>query len=134
MGLQRVDSSQHASSSSSNGTIRDGDAVQWFDIGSGRLLARHPRLLCEYDAQLRAPVGAVFIDMGASPHTCAFGEERPQKWSCIAVIVSVGIRWRLGAMSLEVALELGSRIVSSAFQAALVSQKSPGPCAECIHP
>lgn len=46
------------------------DGLQWYDIGRGRLLARHARLLCEYDAQLLAPIGAVFLDMGAPPMPC----------------------------------------------------------------
>ena len=73
--LQRRESGQQASA-------RDGPQslpLQWYDIGGGRLLGRHPHILCEYDAELRSPVGAVFINMGArrmhigSGHACAWG-------------------------------------------------------------
>lgn len=63
--IQRRASGQQASSSRSNDNDSGEGATQWFNIGGGRLLARYPHLLCEYDSELRSPVGAVFINMGA---------------------------------------------------------------------
>lgn len=71
--IERRARSQHALASTSNGNGSGNrssigeHALQWYNVGEGRLLARYPSLLCEYDVELRSPVGAVFINMGALP-------------------------------------------------------------------
>lgn len=69
---RQASSLQACTAANENGHGRDSHApsgqaaLQWYDIGRGRLLARYPGLLCEFDAELRAPIGAVFVNMGES--------------------------------------------------------------------
>ncbi|KAK9802059.1 hypothetical protein WJX73_008858 [Symbiochloris irregularis] len=62
--LQACTAAKEIGSHSRSGSSPSGQAaLQWYDIGRGRLLARYPGLLCEFDAELRAPMGAVFVNM-----------------------------------------------------------------------